>query len=142
MWKLFLLAAGLWALQGLLGFYQMKHFNGRFKALRQQGRVVVGRSKGRFVAGVVVLFCLDRQGRIIKAERMAGVSSFARLQSFPLFDGCDLLELPANPVQAFGPDKQTWRAVLNAVENYRSFMEANNHENREVKPAASEQVTA
>lgn len=142
MWKLFLLVAGLWGLQGLLGFYQMKHFNSHFKALRQQGRVVVGRSKGRFVAGVVVLFCMDGQGRVIKAERMAGVSSFARLGSFTLFDGCDLLNLPDNPVRASGTDKQTWKAVLNAVENYRSFMEANNHASREVKPAASEQVTA
>lgn len=139
MWQLVFVAAGLWILQGILGFYQMRHFNQQFKLLRQQGRVAVGRAKGRFAAGVVVLFCLDRAGTIIKAEKMSGVSSFARLRPFTLFDGC---ELPALRERLGQVDKQTGKAVLNAVENYQAFIEANRQEVREVKPAESEQVTA
>lgn len=139
MWKLFFVAAGLWILQGILGFYQMRHFNKHFKILRQQGRVAIGRAKGRFAAGVVVLFCLNGQGRIVKAERMAGVSIFARLSPFTLFDGCEMLILRERLGQV---DKQTGKAVLNAVENYQAFIEANRQEVREVKPAETEQVTA
>lgn len=125
MWWMILAAAALWGIQGLFGFWQMKHFNGRFKALRGEGRVAVGRSRGRFLAGVVVLFCIDIDGTIKKAEKMSGVTSLARLQPFERFNNCNLLTLTELDCQ--GIDGQTRKAVLNAVENYQTFIDANKH---------------
>lgn len=125
MWEMLLLAAGIWGLQGLLGFFQMRNFNGRFKALRRQGRVVVGRSKGRVIAGVVVLFCIDSNGIIIKGEYMSGISTFARLQPFPAFDGNHLGKMDETICEYLKLNRQTTKAVLNAADNYRTFMQAN-----------------
>ncbi|CUH94572.1 hypothetical protein P22_0638 [Propionispora sp. 2/2-37] len=125
MWEMLLLAAGLWGLQGVLGFFQMRNFNGRFKALRQRGRVVAGRSKGRMVAGVVVLFCIDANGTILTGERMSGVSSFARFHPFPALQGNQLNKIDETICEYIRLDRQTTRAVLNAVDNYRAFIQAN-----------------
>ena len=119
-----LAAAGVWLLQGAFGLWQVRHFNQGFKRLRQEGRVVVGKSKGRIRAGAVVMFCLDQDDHIIRGEKMAGISVFARLQPFSVLNDLNLLKLEQNTCQ--GLDKQTTRAVLNAVENYQAFMKANN----------------
>ncbi|MBU2703778.1 DNA-binding transcriptional regulator of glucitol operon [Sporomusaceae bacterium BoRhaA] len=117
-----LTAVGVWFLQGVFGLWQIRHFNKGFKRLRKEGRVVVGKSKGRTRAGVVVLFCLNQEGQIIRGEKLEGVSSLARLRPFPTFNNRNLLELV--PSACDGLDKGTTKAVLNAVENYQGFMAA------------------
>ncbi|GMA98831.1 transcriptional regulator GutM [Pelosinus sp. IPA-1] len=112
-------AAGVWLLQGVLGVWQTRHFNQGFKQLRKEGRVVVGKSKGRMSAGVVVMFCLATDGKIIRGEKMAGVTSFARLKPFSVFNHWDLLEL--TPSACGGLDNATRKAVLQAVKNYQEF---------------------
>ncbi|VBB09501.1 glucitol operon activator [Lucifera butyrica] len=120
MWFVFV-AAGVWILQTLLGLWQVKHFNQRFRLLRQDGRVVAGKSKGRFMAGVVVLFCIDPNCNIIKGEKMAGISIFARLKPFTIFNNLNLMEITGGDWAEM--DKQTAKAVINAVENYKAFIQ-------------------
>lgn len=115
-----LLAAGVWVIQGLLGFWQLKHFNQRFKLLRKDGRVVVGKSKGRIMAGAVVMFCLDQDCKIIKGEKMEGISIFARMKPFHFLNNVQLLEIEDDKLS--GLSKPTTKAVMNAVENYRAFI--------------------
>lgn len=115
-----LLAAGVWIIQGLLGFCQLKHFNQRFNLLRKEGRVVVGKSKGRIMAGAVVMFCLDQDCKIIKGEKMEGISIFARMQPFHFLNNVHLLEIEEDKLSGLG--KPTTKAVMNAVENYRAFI--------------------
>ncbi len=117
---LVLLIAGLWVIQGLLGFWQFRHFNQRFRLLRNEGRVVVGKSKVRIMAGVVVMFCLDQDCNIIKGEKMAGISIFARLRPFNYLNNINLLEITKK--QYNGLDRPTYKAVRNAVENYQAFI--------------------
>ena len=114
-----LMAAGVWLLQGALGLWQVRHFNQGFKRLRQEGRVVVGKSKGRIRSGAVVLFCLDQQDHIIKGQKMAGISVFARLQPFSNLNNLNVLQI--NSSTCLGLDKQMTKAVLNAVANYQAF---------------------
>jgi len=115
-----LLAAGLWILQGLFGFWQLRHFNQRFKLLRNEGRVVVGKSKGRIMAGAVLMFCLDQDCKIIKGEKMEGISIFARLKPFNSLNNLNLLEIEEK--QYSGLDRPTCKAVMNAIENYKAFI--------------------
>lgn len=118
-----LVAVVLWIVQGILGFRQMQSFDRRFKLLRRDGRVVVGKAKGKVGAGTVMLFVLDEQACIIRAERMRGISVFARLKNFVQLNGQDLLSLDENQCACL--DKSTRKAVLNAVENYRDFVRQN-----------------
>ncbi|SEO86254.1 transcriptional regulator GutM [Propionispora vibrioides] len=119
MWKFIILIALLWSIQGILGYWQMKHFNARFKRLREEGRVVIGRSYGRLKAGVVVLICIDPLGNIMKAERMAGRSSFARFKPFNYLNNHSLHNLTEENYEKM--DMQTKKAILNAVDNFLMF---------------------
>lgn len=115
-----LLAVGVWILQSIFGFWQLRHFNQQFKLLQKEGRVVVGKSKGRVTAGVILLFCLDHDCNIIKGKKMEGFSIFARLRPFDSFNHLNLLELEERKCNELG--KSARRAVMNAIENYRAFM--------------------
>jgi glucitol operon activator protein len=113
------IAVAMWILQCLLGLWQFGKFNRRFKQLRAEGRVAIGRAKGKMRAGVVVLFCIDAEANIIKAEKMQGITIFSGLEPFDLFDGISLLTIDETACAAL--DKNLKAAVLNAIENYRQF---------------------
>lgn len=48
-------------LQFLFQMVQMKSFNKFYTKLRKKGRVAIGKAKGGFHAGAIVMFC-DRSG--------------------------------------------------------------------------------
>lgn len=79
---LFLAAIVVWVMQTLLALWQFRRFNRRVKALRRFGRVAIGKSKGRFLAGAIVLLCIDDDCRIIKGELLEGVTVFAKCRPF------------------------------------------------------------
>lgn len=118
---LIMIAALMWILQCILGLWQFNKFNRRFKELRMEGRVAIGRAKGRFVAGAVVLLCIDKECNIIKGEKMQGTTIFAGIKPFHTFDRMNLLAINEACCQEL--DKQTAKAVLNAVHNYKAFVE-------------------
>ena len=118
---LIIIAALMWLLQCVLGLWQFNKFNRRFKELRSEGRVAIGRSKGRFVAGAVVLLCIDKECNIIKGEKMQGTTIFAGIKPFDAFNHMNLLNIDEACCQ--GLDKQATKAVLNAVHNYKKFIE-------------------
>ncbi len=117
---LIIVAALMWILQCILGIWQFNKFNRRFKELRAEGRVAIGRAKGRVVAGAVVLLCIDKECNIIKGEKMQGTTIFAGLKPLNKFNHMNLLDI--NEVSCNGLDKQTTKAVLNAVSNYKEFI--------------------
>lgn len=116
---LILLGALMWILQCVLGLLQFRRFNRHLKHLRSFGRVAIGRSKGRVVAGAVVLLCIDENCNIIKGEKIEGLTIFAGVKSFDCLNGINLLDL--NEMVCAGLPKQTKKAVLQAVEDYKSF---------------------
>ncbi|GAF13197.1 glucitol operon activator protein [Bacillus sp. JCM 19046] len=67
-------------LQSVLGFWQIKNFNERYRAMREEGQVAIGRSKGILRTGVILMLLVDRKGNIIRAERMQGMTIFARFK--------------------------------------------------------------
>lgn len=124
---LIVIAALMWILQCVLGLWQFKCFNRHFKALRQEGRVSIGKAKGKIVAGVVVMLCIDENGCIIKGKRLQGLTIFARVQPFDDCNGMYLSDM--NEGACAGLNKQTKKAVLDAVENYKEF-----YRKQQVKP--------
>lgn len=70
MWTLFIAAIAIWVLQTVLTLWQFRRFNSRLKELRQSGPVAIGKVKGRFLAGAIVLLCIDADCRIVKGEIM------------------------------------------------------------------------
>lgn len=70
-------AVTVWILQTVLGLWQFKKFSNHIRDLRREGRVAIGRAKGGFQTGVVVLLVIDDYCKIIKGEVMEGRTVFA-----------------------------------------------------------------
>ena len=86
-WTFIVLGIVMWLLQGLLNIYQLKKFNKELKNLRQSGRVAIGKARGRFKAGCLLLLCIDDDCKIITGKKLQGVTSFARFKDFNELNG-------------------------------------------------------
>lgn len=123
MWTLFIAAIAIWVLQTALTLWQFRRFNGHLKDLRQSGPVAIGKAKGRFLAGAVVMLCIDADCRIVKGEIMEGVTVFANCGSFPALDGLNLLDLSEALCAERGLTRQQIEAALSARQDYLSYQE-------------------
>ena len=119
------LAVIVWVLQTVLGFYQFKRFNNHLKNLRKEGRVAIGRARGRFSAGVLVLFVIDANCKILKGEIMKGRTVFAGFKPFENFNGLTLFELSEELCKSMKLDSQQTAAVISALQEYESYKNMN-----------------
>lgn len=120
MWLIFAAVLAAWIGQMILGVYQIKYFNRHFKEMRKLGKVVIGKNKGRVRAGVIVLMAIDENSNIIKAEKMQGISVFARMRSLKIIENMNLLKIDINNLK--GMDKWTVKAVDNGIESYKNYI--------------------
>ena len=116
-----LIAVLMWVLQLVLSILQFRRFAAHVKEMHREGRVAIGKAKGRFVAGAIVLFVIDPACRIVRGEIMKGVTVFAGFRTFDDFKGRNLLDLTEADVASY--DRQTRRAVLGAREEYIIYQE-------------------
>ena len=123
------LAVVVWIAQTILGLWQFKKFNAHLKALRREGRVAIGRARGRFSAGVLVLFVIDSDCRILKGEIMEGRTVFAVFKPFDNFNGLTLFELSENLCKGMKLSKQQTTAVISAQQEYESYKLMKTEEN-------------
>jgi glucitol operon activator protein len=108
-----LIAIGAWALQIVLGFFQVRAFNRNLQEVAQNGSIKIGKTKSRWKARTLVLFAVDEDNRIQDARVMKGISIFARPKVLPQLIG---LTTPiAKPVLA-SLDKSIQEAVSVAFE--------------------------
>lgn len=120
MWILFVLIGAAWIGQMILGVFQIKYFNKHFKEMRKLGKVVIGKNKGKVRAGVIVLIAIDEDSKIIKAEKMQGISVFARIRALKILENKNLLEINTDNLK--GIDKWTVKAVDNGIESYKNYL--------------------
>lgn len=123
MWTLFIAAIAIWGLQTALTLWQFRRFNRRLKELRQSGPVAIGKAKGRFLAGAIVLLCIDADCRIVKGEIMEGVTVFAKCRPFSVLNGLNLLDLSEALCEEQGLTRQQIKAALSARQDYLSYQE-------------------
>ena len=65
---------------------QMKSFNKFYTKLRKKGRVAIGKAKGGFHAGAIVMFAIDQDGVIIDGCFMRGFTMLARFKNWDFFN--------------------------------------------------------
>ena len=114
-------AVVVWIAQTVLGLRQFKKFNNHIKELRQEGRVAIGRARGHFTAGVLVLFVIDSDCRIQRGEIMEGRTVFAGFKTFDNFNGLTLFELSENLCKSMKLSRQQTLAVISAQQEYESY---------------------
>ncbi|MFC0273271.1 transcriptional regulator GutM [Metabacillus herbersteinensis] len=115
-WYLIVLIGLAWLIQSILGFFQIRHFNKRYAEMRSMGRVAIGKRTGMFRAGTVVMFCIDKRNKILKASKMQGVTVFSRVKDLNGFEGKYLLKISEEDFQ--GIDKLTRLAIADALRSY------------------------
>lgn len=123
MWTLFIAAIAIWVLQTALTLWQFRRFNRRLKELRQSGPVAIGKAKGRFLAGAIVLLCIDADCCIVKGEIMEGVTVFAKCRPFSALNGLNLLDLSEALCEEQELTRQQIKAALSARQDYLSYQE-------------------
>lgn len=89
----FIILGGAWGLQALLGLLQIKNFSKEVVSLRKQGKIVMGKAKGGFYAGTVLVLVLGANNKIINAKKMQGVTVFSRMKEISIFNNMTLDEL-------------------------------------------------
>ncbi len=85
--KIAIIAFLMLIVQGLFAFYQVKHYQKRASYLSQKGLIGIGREKGIFQAGNLTILVCDKQGRIVTAEKMEGLTVFSRFKPIKNIEG-------------------------------------------------------
>lgn len=116
-------------MQTVLGFWQFKKFNAHLKNLRQIGRVAIGRARGRFAVGVLILFVIDSNCKILRGEIMKGRTVFAGFKPFENFNGLTLFELDENLCKSMKLSSQETAAVVSAKVDYENYQAMKTEEN-------------
>ncbi|WP_245891451.1 transcriptional regulator GutM [Planifilum fimeticola] len=115
-----LFIGGAFIIQQLLGFIQVKHFTNEFVAMRKKGKVAIGRRPGKFRAGTIVMFAIDKTGKILEAKRLQGVTIMARMKTLEGFKGKYLNRL--TPSDMAHCNKLLRLAIEDAQKNYRTVI--------------------
>ena len=115
------LAVFVWILQTVLGFWQFKKFSNHLRQLRSEGRVAIGRARGGFSSGVIVLLVIDNYCRIIKGEIMEGRTVFAGFKPFDHLNGLTLFELSDDLCKGLKFNFQQSVAVISAKKDYDDY---------------------
>lgn len=106
-----------WLLQTILGSSQINDFNKNYNELRRKGRVSIGRSKGIFRSGVVLLMLIDKNRNIKIARKMQGITIFAKFKDYPILIGQDLLNIEEDVYEKM--DRFTQKAFDEAVDVFK-----------------------
>lgn len=120
-WILIAVGITAWVLQFVFGIAQVKRFNIELKTLRKQGKVAIGKSRGKIRAGCLVMLCIDENLNILKGRKLEGVTSFARFRDFNLLNGIKLTDLNEDLCIALKMDKQLTKAVMGCLNDYLTY---------------------
>ena len=88
--------AAAFLLQALMGYFQIRNFARNYHAVRQEGRVLIGKNPRRFRQGSLMLIGLDHNDRIQEIRVMKGLTVFSRFREIAQFDGELVAEVGAD----------------------------------------------
>jgi DNA-binding transcriptional regulator of glucitol operon len=107
-------------LQFLFQMYQMRSFNVCYGRLRRKGRVAIGKSRGFFHAGAIVMFAIDSEGIVIDGSYMKGFTMLAKFKDWNYFDGHDVGAIETEDCKKLPVPLR--RASLDASKSYNIIM--------------------
>lgn len=110
-------------LQYALTFLQMRNFNEAYRDYRRKGyRAAIGKFAGKFHAGSIVMFAIDKDGVIRDGTIMQGVTVFARFKPFHDFDGEDVGLIGEADCKERGLSYSKTQAIVDCNRNYLTIM--------------------
>lgn len=91
--KLALVAFGLFILQSFMAYLQINAYKHKVREMRPLGTLGLGTRKGRLVAGNITILAVDAQRRVVRCEKMEGISVFARFRPVKALEGRHIDEI-------------------------------------------------
>lgn len=93
MLKLTIAAFLLLVVQGLLSYLQITDYRKRVSELKKIGIVAVGSKKGILGPGSITILACDKNGRVVRGEKLEGITIFERFKRIKGIEGLTLREL-------------------------------------------------
>lgn len=87
-----LIVFGLWLLQGVFSYFQVRNYRETVGRLKVKGRLLIAREKGRFKAGIIMIMAVDDKGIIVAAEEMKGITVFHKFRKLESVIGKSIYE--------------------------------------------------
>lgn len=116
--KLVIIAFLLLIVQGLLTYLQVLDYRKRVSALKKMGIVAIGTQKGILSAGNITILVCNNSGRVVRGEKLEGITIFERFKMIKGIEGMTLDELktrfPEKKGRGKGKDKKS--SMLQAIE--------------------------
>ncbi len=85
--------AVVWSVQSFFVYRQGKAFMRRIHVLRQEGRVAIGVGYNRFRVRTFIVVVADHRDRVVRVERLSGLTIFARVRPVGRYAGLHLSEV-------------------------------------------------
>ena len=114
---IFLTLAVAWMFQVWLVGQQTRNFYNRMKVIRKDGRTSIGLAGNIYKGRVYTVLVLDEDDRIIHAEKLSGITVFAKLKPVPELAGVTLDDL-MDEGNEFGLTKKTMKAFRHAGKEF------------------------
>ncbi|MGM0603195.1 MAG: transcriptional regulator GutM [Bacillota bacterium] len=120
MWvRVIILIIIAWVMQALFTFLQISNYRKRIRELKKKGKLGIGKVSRKLSAGTIVFLVSDDAETIIDAERMSGITVFARFKKDEELIGKSVVELEEKEFK----NKARAEAVKEALENLKSQFE-------------------
>jgi len=117
---LIILIGVAWLVQSFLGFLQIRHFNKHFVEMRRVGKVAIGRKRGLFRAGTVVMLGVNSRKEIIDARKMQGVTVLSKVKPLKGLEKKNILKITEAELKKF--DVLTAASIQDAVAQYKTVV--------------------
>jgi glucitol operon activator protein len=108
----------VWVTQAGLTIMQVRNYRQCVRKLinRKEGEYIgVGSGRGWFRAGTVVIMVADEEGKVVNAERMHGISVFARFKPWSAINGLNVMDLAEENFNGRELSKTGYKAVSKAA---------------------------
>ena len=110
-------------LQIALSMIQRRHFNKSFVELRRKGKGVIGKKRGWFSAGTIVLIQIDETGLILDARLLQGITVFSKFRTLSSVLMQNISTVANDSACLRQENILTKKAVINAKNNYLQYLD-------------------
>lgn len=117
--RVIVFGVAMWMLNFLFGLIQIRNFNNNYIEMRKRGRIAIGRKKGNFQAGTIILMLLDEEDRVVETRKMQGVTVLAKVKEFRGLEGKKITDISEKDIKGY--NKFMRLAILDAIKNFKAF---------------------
>jgi len=136
---LFGLLVVMWILQFGLTFLQMRKYTARLKIIRQDGLTSVGMSGSKYKGRTYGILTVDKNNKIIHAEKMAGWTNFSNLRPVPDLVGMNVEQI-LDEENELPISKKLHLAFRNAANDLLEAKEGKTIDNNTIPPLEEDSI--